>query len=302
MAPAAAQGPPPGVRFALAGDVHGEGHLFGRLQRGENPLSEVRAVLSGADIAAVNLETPVGPPGTPAPGKKYVFRAPRELHDRLLDSGVDVVSLANNHSLDQGVSGLFATIDHARAKGLQTVGAGRNAAGAFAPAMFDVRGTTVAVLGFSRVVPAGWAATATRPGVASLYDRRAALEAVRAARARAAIVVVLVHWGTELAPCPDETIVALGRELRGAGATIVAGHHTHRVQRMDADRTGVTAYSLGNFVWYHRRSPSDRSGILTVEVPPGAPVRSSFHPAVIGGDGRPRLTGGPPVAPGGPCR
>ena len=84
---------------------------------------------------------------------------------RLADAGVDVVSLANNHALDYGVTALFETIEHARSAGLAVVGAGRDAAEAYAPALVDTDGGTVAVIGLSQVLSPGWAATADRPGL-----------------------------------------------------------------------------------------------------------------------------------------
>ena len=281
------------VRIGLAGDVHGERQVGDLLRAGGNPLSEVAPLLSGLDLAAVNLETPAGAPGSPQ-SKEFVFLAPPELLTALPAAGVDVVSLANNHALDHGAGTMLDTIARARAAGLAVVGAGADAREAYAPAYLDVRGRRVAFVGLSRVVPPGWAATANRAGVATAYDERAALGAVRAARADADAVVVLVHWGVELARCPASDVVRFAEALHAAGAAVVAGHHPHVLQPVDARPDRVTAYSLGNFVWYHDRPPSDATGVLEVGID-GNGVDASFHAARIGGDGRPRLVaGGPP--------
>ncbi|HVF33428.1 MAG TPA: CapA family protein [Acidimicrobiales bacterium] len=282
------------VRVALAGDVHAERHLGDEVRAGGNPLREVAPLLQAADIAAVNLETPAGSPG-PRQSKEFVFLAPPELLTAIRSAGVDVVSLANNHALDHGAGAMLDTLRRAREAGLATVGAGADAAEAFRPAFLDVRGRRVAVIGLSRVVPPGWAATASRPGVASAYDERAALGAVRSAAASADHVVVLVHWGVELARCPGSDVVGLADRLHGAGAAVVAGHHPHVLQGVQAGPDRVTAYSLGNFVWYHDRPPSDLTGVLDVTLSsgvagPGAEV--AFHPARIGGDGHPRPLSG----------
>ena len=274
------------VRVGLAGDVHGERQIGDVLRAGDNPLGHVAPLLSGLDVAAVNLETPAGRPGTPQ-AKEFVFLAPPELLTALASSGVDVVSLANNHALDHGAGTLLDTIERARAAGLAVVGAGADAAEAYSPAYLEVRGRTVAFVGLSRVVPPGWAATASRPGVASAYDERAALGAVRAARARSDAVVVLVHWGIELDRCPGRDLVRFADALHAAGASVVAGHHPHVLQGVDARPSRVTAYSLGNFVWYHDRPPSDVTGVLEVALDDGG-VDATFHPARIGADGSPR--------------
>ncbi|MDQ3107078.1 MAG: CapA family protein, partial [Actinomycetota bacterium] len=66
------------IRVMAAGDVHGERQIGDQLGRGENPLAEVASVLSSADVAAVNLETPAGDRGVPQ-SKEFVFLAPPQL-------------------------------------------------------------------------------------------------------------------------------------------------------------------------------------------------------------------------------
>jgi poly-gamma-glutamate capsule biosynthesis protein CapA/YwtB (metallophosphatase superfamily) len=282
------------ARVAFAGDVHGEGPVRDLLDRGENPLAAMADRLQAADLVAVNLETPVAHPGTGTPqSKQYVFLADVELLDALARSGVDVVNLANNHALDHGPEALLETIDHARQAGLTPVGAGANAAEAYRPAYFRVRNRTIAVLGLSRVVPPGWAATATKAGVASAYDERTTMQAIRSAKAQADDVVVMIHWGVELARCPGDDIVGLAHRLHQAGATVVAGHHPHVLQGISNGDEGVTAFSLGNFVWYHDEPPTYETGVLEVELGlSGGRPRPTFLPARVGGDGRTRFLGG----------
>ena len=276
------------IRLSFAGDVHGEGPVRQLLDRGENPLSEVAADVAGADVAAVNLETPAGSEGV-AQHKQFVFNAPTSLLRALAASGIDVVNLANNHALDHGREVLLETIDNARAAGLIPIGAGANSAEAYRPAVLPVRGHHVAFIGLSRVVPVGWAATATKPGVASVYDERAALNAVRSVAAQADVVVVLIHWGVELAKCPGGDIVALADRLRRAGATVIVGGHPHVLQGITNDGAAVTAYSLGNFVWYDDSPPTNATGILDVEIDRASGTHGQLTPALVGGDGRPRL-------------
>ena len=278
------------VRVAIAGDVHGERHIGDRVRRGLPLLDGVAPVMRDADIAAVNLETPAGNPGQPQ-AKQYVFLAPPELLRVLKSDGVDVVSLANNHALDHGRSTLLDTISRARAEGLVVVGAGANAAEAYEPRLVDANGRTVGFVGLSMVVPPGWAATSTGTGVASAYDRGRSLDAVRRAAAAADHVVVLVHWGTELARCPAAAQVRFADELHTAGADVVAGHHPHVLQGTDLRGDRATAYSLGNFVWYHNQSPSNVTAMLDVTMRDGA-LDARVAPAAIGDDGLPALLTG----------
>jgi poly-gamma-glutamate capsule biosynthesis protein CapA/YwtB (metallophosphatase superfamily) len=279
------------VTLAFGGDVHGERQIASALAAGEDLLGEVAPFLSGADLAMVNLETPVGSSGTAA-AKTYTFQAPRVLLSALAGAGVDVVSVANNHTLDQGLAGLRETLVNTGSAGLVSVGAGETATAAYAPAVFDLRGIRVAVVGLSRVFPRpDWAATDERPGLASGYDTARAVDAVRAARDVADHVVVLVHWGTERAACPDTSQVDLAEALHAAGARVVVGAHPHVWQGLARPRADqLTAFSLGNFVWYAGSEDTGRTGVLTVTLDRQGVTDVAVHPFRVAPDGAPRAT------------
>lgn len=266
---------------AFGGDVHGEGRVAQHLRAGGNPLAAAAPLLASADLAVVNLETAVGTRGRPQPGKTFTFRAPPALLPALAGAGVDVVSLANNHALDYGVDALLETIDRARAAGLEVTGAGRDSAEAYAPALVEVGRRTVAVVGLSRVLPAGWAAGPSRPGVASAHDVGAAVRAVEEADPRADLVVVAIHWGVEGATCPAAHQLDLASRLVAAGADVIAGHHPHVLQGIERQDSALVAYSLGNFVWYHSRSPSNRTGVWTVTLDGRGATADAFAPALV---------------------
>jgi putative cell wall-binding protein len=282
----------PPVSIAFAGDVHGEGSVGNHLRAGLNPLDPIAPILRAADLAVVNLETAVGVTGSPEPGKQFTFRAPPELLPALRAAGVDVVSLANNHALDYGRGAMTETIQRARTAGLAPVGAGGSAAEAYAPAVLPVGRRTVAVVGLSRVLPPGWAAGPSSAGLASAYDVAAAERAVRAAAAQGDLVVVAIHWGVELAECPNAVQHDLARRLTAAGADVVAGHHPHILQGVQRIGGSLVHHSLGNFVWYHNRAPSRFTGVWTVELDGRGAVRDAFAPAEIDGVGRPLPVGG----------
>ena len=118
------------VTIAVAGDVHFEGHLAD-LPGSGGDLGPISSVLGAADEAMVNLETAITERGTPSakererPGNRFYFRAPPEALDVLADSGVDVVSVANNHGADYGLRGLRDTLRLARSAPIGVIGAGR---------------------------------------------------------------------------------------------------------------------------------------------------------------------------------
>jgi hypothetical protein len=277
---------PATMRVGFTGDVHGVGRVGAFLARGGNPLAPMAPHFAANDVNVVNLETAVGSSGSPA-AKQYTFQSPTSLLSALRAGGTHVVNLANNHSLDYGPGALLETIDHARAAGLAVVGAGADADRAYAPAVVSTPGGTVAVLGLSQVVQAGWAAGPGRPGVASAYDLRAATAAVRAARGLADHVVVMVHWGLENADCPNGKQASLTTTLFDAGADAVVGGHPHRLQGVSTGGGRLVAYSMGNFIWYNNQPPNDLTGLLSVELDHGGVRGYEFDPARIDGTGSP---------------
>lgn len=277
---------PPEWTLLAGGDV-----LMDRSEpAGRDPFATLVPALADADIAVVNVEMAVAAGGEPEPRKEFTFRAPPSAAATMATAGVDVGNLGNNHALDFGRDALLETIANLRNAGVTPVGAGADAGEAYAPAVFEIgdagdERVSVAVLGASRVLPAGWP-VGSSPGVATARGE-ALVEAVRAAALAHDVVVVTVHWGVELDPCPNETEVALADELVGAGATVVLGHHPHVLQPVVERGGGLVAYSLGNLVWHPRSGAAGETGLLEVRFVGSRLAGFTFHPHQLDADGDP---------------
>lgn len=232
----------------------------------------VEPELSRADITAGNLETAISDEGSPA-AKGYTFRAPPETVAALWAAGFDVVSQANNHSLDWGPDAMADTIRRVTARGILVVGAGSNLAAAEQPAIIERNGLRVAFLGFVDTAAEGayneqeWAATADTPGVA-WASPQAIQTAVEAAKSYADIVVVMLHAGIEFDPNPAATQQMLAETAIDAGASLVLGAHPHLLQPVVEYHGGVIAYSLGNFVFDGFDPPSNTTAIFDATLTP----------------------------------
>jgi hypothetical protein len=282
------------VTIAFTGDVHGERQIGEAIERGDDPLAAIAPVLGSADLTVVNVETAVGTIPDPdeeaeaEADKSYTFLSSPALWNVLAGAGVDVVNLANNHSLDFGTDVLTGMLDASRAAGLTPVGAGVDATEAYAPAVFTIGGQRIAVVGLTRVIPRpDWAAGDGHPGLASAYVDEWAADAVRRASLEADHVVVTIHWGQEGADCPDEDQLRLSEVLLDAGAAVVAGHHPHVLQAVVQHDAGLVAYSLGNFLWYTQGPVGRLTGVLTVSLDRHGVADWDLVPAIIGPDGSP---------------
>jgi poly-gamma-glutamate synthesis protein (capsule biosynthesis protein) len=232
---------------------------------GAYPWGEAGPVLSAADLATANLEGVVSAGGTPVPDKLYHLRGPRAVLQGAAEAGgLDVLTLANNHTGDFGDSALLDTLAAAHAAGLETVGAGANLAAAHRAVVLEAGGLRIAFLGYSDVNPLGFPATSTSPGIARAEG---IAEDVRRARLRADVVVCWFHWGIELHAEPNQQQRTLAEVALAAGAQIVLGAHPHVFGRIDRPRPHtLVAWTLGNFVFPAGSGASVRSGILVVRV------------------------------------
>ncbi|MEK8126380.1 CapA family protein [Paenibacillus filicis] len=239
------------VSMTFVGDVMFAGKVEDLLTKNgyDYPFKYVKPYLEKADITIANLETPITTRGS-AQTKEYVYRSSPLALPELKKAGVDVVNLANNHSMDYGEEGLLDTLDHLDEQGFIRVGAGRDAEEAYKYAIVEHQGMKVAFLGFTRVLPeVSWLATAKKPGLAAAHSNKLSLEAIAKARQEADLVVVIAHWGEERNPRPVKTQTDLAHEFIDSGADLVIASHPHVLQGFEQYKGKWVAYSLGNFIF-----------------------------------------------------
>jgi poly-gamma-glutamate capsule biosynthesis protein CapA/YwtB (metallophosphatase superfamily) len=200
-------------------------------------LAAAGALLDG-DVRFANLEGPLtarGKPegldaaGRPVANARIRFAAPPAAAAPLRGL-FDVVSLANNHALDQGEAGRADTAEALRPLGVAAAFEGQDA-------VVERAGRRVQVI-----------ARDLGDGVAPA-DEQALAAAVAAARRAGAVVLVSLHWGREGVQLPAPPQRRLAARLVDAGATAVLGHGPHVAQGIERRGRGVIAYSLGNLAF-----------------------------------------------------
>jgi poly-gamma-glutamate capsule biosynthesis protein CapA/YwtB (metallophosphatase superfamily) len=288
------------LTMAFAGDVHFEDYVA-PLARDPHGLDELQASLGAADLAMVNLETAITERGTMI-GKEFHFRAPASALDTIKSAGIDAVSMANNHGVDYGAVGLKDTLAAKKTSPIPIVGIGKDEDEAFAPAILEAKGLKVAVFGASEVFEmtlARYSAGPGKGGIASASPVSRIRSAVSAAAAKYDVVVVFLHWGLDYQACPDQLSAQTARALEDAGADIIVGGHSHRVNGAGWLGRSYVDYGFGNFVWWRSHEPDSRSGVLTLSIDVDAArgtkrgrssaVRKAvWTPMLIGTDGIPR--------------
>lgn len=275
---------------------------------------KVRGYLADADVAFVNQEGTLSDRGTAAI-KQFTFRARPELVKVLLDGGIDVAALANNHAYDFGEDALLDTIATLTSAGILQVGAGRNGIETRTPAILSKNGIKVGLLGYVAIgkydhlqKPTGWKYDTTRPGVAACVGDYACLKAmvIEDVTKTAQLVdapIVSFHWGVEGNHEPEPYQIDLAHAAIDAGAKLVIGHHPHVLQGLEVYNGGVIAYSLGNFIFGGNWSPKDKDsailrvtlakqGVVSAAIVPlkhSNPPDAYFQPYVLTGEEATRL-------------
>lgn len=226
------------------------------------PFTHTTNILRDADVAIGNLECAVAAGGSPQPKKEYTFRAEPKVAKRLKAAGFDIVTLANNHSLDYGAEAFQETLTHLHKAGIETVGGGKDYPAAQVLKVVSLKdGTRVGFLGYTLILPKGFAATSTQPGVNWMDDNRFKKQ-IQRARGRSDVVIVQFHWGKEYYIHPDAIQRYYGRLAIDYGADLVIGHHPHWIQEMEFYKGKFIAYSLGNFVFDMNHRPKVREGLM----------------------------------------
>ena len=221
----------------------------------------LRALLTGADVAMVNLEGPA-PDDFVYHRHGLVFTFDPTLLPGLVRAGIDFVSLANNHIGNGGPTGITDTVRHLDELGILHTGAGADLADAREPAWITTRsGTRIAVLGYNEVngiYPAGATTPGNVPLRASLYEPD-----IRAARAAGAdVIVVWPHWGREYVAAPTAAQRDHARRMIAAGADLILGNHSHWAGAMEVIDGKLVMYSLGNLVFDLMRSEETQESVV----------------------------------------
>lgn len=212
------------------------------------PLGEISSFIKDFDFRFCNLECVISENASPRPGKKYIFRAPPRYLEVLRSAGISGVSLANNHVMDYGDSGLLDTMTNLNESSFLITGAGTDAETASRPLVTNIRGIRLAVIGLCDLPYEDTYARSNGPGIA-----RASVSRVQSIMKQYDqwndIVAVSIHWGDEYSDYPGRDQVALAHDLIDAGVDIIIGHHPHVYQGVEIYKNRPVIYSLGNFLF-----------------------------------------------------
>jgi len=251
--------------------VLGTGDLLIDREKPETIFRHVADVLRSADITFANSEQTFAEGGYLVRGHGTNSES-RNL-PAVVSAGFDVISLANNHTLDWGTETLLETMKKMKEAGLPYVGAGKDIEEARRPVILERKGNKVGFLAFSSVHPKGYEAENDKPGlnpirIWTIYeqtdyqpgtpprivtipykeDMAVMVESIRKLKKETDVVIVSMHWGQHIIPrVIPEYCIDVGHAAIDVGADLVLGTHTHIGKGIEVYKGKAIFYSTGNF-------------------------------------------------------
>ncbi|MFH0779228.1 MAG: CapA family protein [Parcubacteria group bacterium] len=262
------------------------------------PFLKLKNLISAADISFGNLESPIVA-GAPVKEGSFLFRADPASAESLAFAGFDMLSLANNHILNQGKAGLDKTINYLSEQNVGYCGAEKKAGDRLK--IFTADDFKVGFFCYSygpTGLPAGQAGSADVFEMNQkqlLADLKSATTAggrgpAQSGKGKADFIVVSMHDGVEYSHDNSVHQAEFARAAIDSGADLVIGHHPHVIQNMEQYKGKYIFYSLGNFVFDQMWSLDTRQGVAVKFVITKSGVQSiEYYPIMIDDYSQPRL-------------
>lgn len=210
------------------------------------------------DVRIINLETSVTKSNDYWKSKEIHYRMHPENIPAIKAVKIDYCSLANNHVLDWGYSGLTETLETLKKANIKSGGAGQNLMEAEMSAVIEVEGKgRVVVFSYGMEtsgIPFSWAALKDKAGVNLLKDLSDKTvsqikEKIWKVKKEGDIVVASIHWGGNWGfHIPPEQIEFAHKLIDDAGVDIIHGHSSHHVKGIEVYKDKPIIYGCGDFI------------------------------------------------------
>lgn len=235
---------------------------------------DIKDYTSSADITMGSLETTFA--GEDRGYSNYpVFNSPDSLATALKDIGVDVISLAGNHALDYGYSGICRTIDVLDNVGISHLGTYKSVEAQDKILIKDVKGVKIAFINYTYGTN-GIPVPSDKPYCLNLIDKDLISKQIKQAKEQNVdMIVACMHWGTEYKTSANDEQKELADFLFKNGVDIILGNHPHVLEPMEkktitlddgSTKDVFVVYALGNFTADQRAEITRDSAILNLDI------------------------------------
>ena len=209
-------------------------------------LELIKPEIQKHDLAFYNQESILG--GTSIGLSDYPnFNSPQEFGDAMIDAGFNLVSLANNHTMDRGVTAIQNSCDYWKTKDVLAAGSYCSAEDAEEIKKKKKNGIKYTMLAYTYGTN-GITVPSDKPYLVNLYSDELAKADIEKVRDKVDLLIVSMHWGTEYRSEPTDEQKREAEYLSNLGVDIIIGTHPHVIEPITYINDTLVIYSLGNFI------------------------------------------------------
>ena len=209
--------------------------------------TDVAPLIKDYDLKYYNQETIIG--GKDLGVQHYPrFNSPDEIALNLLDIGFNMVSLANNHSLDMNEVGVLNSVNFWRNKNVVVSGQNDSFEDRESKIkVYEQNGIKYAFLAYTDMTN-GLTMPAGKDYLVNVYSDEQAKADIDKIKDKVDVIIVSMHWGEEYTHVPTETQKREAQYLSSLGVNLIIGSHPHVIMPVDYVGDTLVIYSLGNFI------------------------------------------------------
>ena len=210
-------------------------------------IPSIKNLIADYDLKYYNQETIIG--GKDLGVSTYpCFNSPDEIADAMLDAGFNMVSLANNHTLDRGEKAvLYSTQKYWPTKEALVAGSYDSFENRNKIQVREMNGIKYTLLSYTTTTN-GLKTGAGKEYMLNVYDAEQVKKDIESVKPYVDVIMVAMHWGEEYTATPVNSQKQIANYLSSLGVNVVIGTHPHVIEPVEFIGDTLVIYSLGNFI------------------------------------------------------
>ena len=206
----------------------------------------IKPIIKDYDLKYVNEESIIGGASFKYSGYP-TFNAPDSIGDNLIDTGFNLIGLANNHAFDKGESAILYSNKYWGGKDVITSGTYSSFEERDDIKVYEKNGIKYAFLAYTTSLN-GYTLSSDKSYLVNVYSDELVKDDINKIKDKVDVVIVAMHWGDEYTNTPTNSEREIAQYLSELGVDLVIGTHPHVVQPIEYVGETLVIYSLGNFI------------------------------------------------------